>query len=82
MILSRLFVSVQKVLQTSVFILNCCRQCSPLFVWVGVRLVSAVIRRFREPKCVFGHTQRPSLSLQWLLSLLALFGLAYLLGIL
>jgi hypothetical protein len=82
MILSQLFASVQKVLQTSIFILNCCRLCSPVFIWVGARLVSTVIRRFQEPKCVLGYAQRPSLSLQWLLSLLALFGLACLLGVL
>src|SRR5918994_4314421 len=49
---------VRKFLQISILFPKCCRLCSPLFVWIGVRLVSTVIRRFREPKCVFGHAQQ------------------------
>jgi hypothetical protein len=35
------FVDVQKYLQISIFSLRDDRGCSPLFTWVGVKLVSA-----------------------------------------
>ena len=38
-ILSWLFAAVQKFLQISIFSLTGYRECSPLFVWVGVLLV-------------------------------------------
>jgi hypothetical protein len=38
--MSRLFADVRKLLQMSIFILESCRVCSPLFIWVGVKLVS------------------------------------------
>jgi hypothetical protein len=47
------FAYVQKPLQISIFFPECCRLCSLLFAWVGVRLVSTGIRRFRQPSCVF-----------------------------
>ena len=48
-----MFAYVQKLLQISIFFPECCRLCSLLFAWVGVRLVSTGIRRFRQPSCVF-----------------------------
>jgi hypothetical protein len=42
-----------KLLQISIFILNCCHLYSSLFFWVGVRLVSTVSRRFRESSYPF-----------------------------
>jgi len=38
-LLSWLFAAVQKLLQISIFSLTGYRECSPLFVWVGVLLV-------------------------------------------
>jgi len=38
--ISWLFAGVQKHLQISIFSLGGCPGCSPLFVWVGVKLVS------------------------------------------
>jgi hypothetical protein len=42
MIMSWWFAGVQKNLQISILSLLPCRQCSQLFAWVGVRLVSTV----------------------------------------
>jgi hypothetical protein len=38
--MSWLFADVQKLLQISIFSLECYRECSPLFTWVSVKLVS------------------------------------------
>jgi hypothetical protein len=38
-----LFADVQKSLQISILSFRCCRLCSPLFAWVGVKLVSTSI---------------------------------------
>ena len=34
------FLELAKLLQISIFLLRLCYQCSPLFAWVGVKLVS------------------------------------------
>lgn len=44
--ISRLFADVQKCLQKGIFPLEAHRTCSPLFAWVGVRLVSTGVGSF------------------------------------
>ena len=45
--MSWLFADVPKLLQISIFSLTGYRECSPLFAWVGVRLVSKSRRRIQ-----------------------------------